>query len=420
MVALDAAQAYLAPELIVADETAVWRYRLRTQAERPPARDGVVRPARRWQTLDRIAVGTAAVQALTEPPVPADHPVGVERAVLSFRGDQVTLLRSTRIAGGRHALALETLALPTGRPRAPEPVAEAVGWLDLHFPGLVDGCVREPQGALERVGRRWLVLGGGPGCPDALHAFAIGPTQAPTPSPDGRFRLDVRGVAAPPPVLRTLTALDDCCAPGAVWLDGPRGAVRLGPAHQLDGLRWVGPDDPVVALVDSYFQPIGAGPCGDPLRLGEARTRANLCQVDEAGRAWGGPSDLSARVRAERTSGALRLDVVVTDPDRGAGDRVVVWLGGDGRRALEFAVGADGFEARGRGPARRRVRAIDARWTATAGGYRIAAEIPWALVGTPPAVTVAVDDDDGAGVVRLWAAGARVDDRNRAPTPVAL
>ncbi|MEZ4465883.1 MAG: hypothetical protein R3F43_15830 [bacterium] len=80
----------------------------------------------------------------------------------------------------------------------------------------------------------------------------------------------------------------------------------LGEADRLDGARWLPPGHLLPRQIGARFRPIGeSGPCTTPMRLLGRRTRpaapdAQLCRIDEEGRAWGGLADLAASATRPR------------------------------------------------------------------------------------------------------------------------
>ncbi|MCB9547524.1 MAG: hypothetical protein H6706_16990 [Myxococcales bacterium] len=452
-----AGRMYTAPGWYASDEAGrVWRYRLRVDAFRHDrGLEGEVWPASRWTVLEQVKVGDKTFRPLT--PVPSAPPPGAghlqdEHTVAQFRGDAATVLERLRTygpEGPRTVVAARTLALPDGRAEEPpRGSTEALEWLSRALPDAVDACLRQPAGLLawEEPGGeevRRLALGPtGEACAEDLATLPLGTVVGSggglawwreagdarlTDVVDARPELD-QGVALllrGPPLGGGLAG--EACAPRTVHLWKPQGpTVPLGDADRLDGLRWLAPGDPLVRHVRSRFRPIGeVGPCTAPMRLLGQATRpgepdAQLCRIDEEGRAWGGLSDLAASATVAAERGTLYIRIRVEDPERDPGDGVQLWLGGDGGRAVSFRVEGDRISAEGKRAERTRLEGmIIGETKETTGGYEISLRTPLELAGRTPAVAIRVDDVDPGvpGRLGLWVGGHRVTGQNRRPSP---
>jgi hypothetical protein len=397
---------------------------------------------------------------------PADGSISDEHHVVQFAGDRVTLARHFRRRSAAHptpttpsptALTRRaeafTLALPGGeREPLPAETDAALDWLRRALPGVLDPCVDHPIGAitLDAPGgrlARWLVVRGeAEACAGAAHALRLDRSTPATAALDGArwaeevivtddgARLDavvdvrpdpsgwalvLRGPPLPidAPIHRDLMQLDDPCEAREVLLyQAGRDPRRLGTAARLDGARPLAADDPLRAALATRFRPQDTPPCHQPLPLDAAPIDvAHACRLDETARPWRGPADLAAAISARFDDGRLHVELAITDPERAPGDGVRLYLG-PGRRPTTLAIAADGAIETS---ARRARLAVAA--DATAEGYRLHLAIDRGLLGDPPAITLAIEDADPAlpGVARLWAAGAPIDARNPAATPLA-
>lgn len=454
---------------ITSTPAGLWRYRLRVDADRARRKPGEpMPPASRWTVFEQLAPAAAAWEPLTPVPTrPRDGSISDETHVVQFAGDRVTLARHFRRRSAAHptpttpsptALTRRaeafTLALPGGeREPLPTETDAALDWLRRALPGVLDPCVDRPIGAIALDlpgGRlaRWLVVRGeAEACAGAAHALRLdrpAPALAGAalvgarwvdeaivtddgarldavvdvrPDPSG-WALVLRGAPLPidAPIHRELMSLDDPCEGREVLLYHPgRDPRRLGTAARLDGARALAADDPLRAALATRFRPADAPPCHSPLPLDAAPIDVtHACRLDETARPWRGPADLAAAISARFDGGRLHVELAITDPERAPGDGVRLYLG-PGRRPTTLAIAADGaIKAH---PRRARV-AVAA--DATAEGYRLHLAIERALLGDPPAITLAIDDADPAlpGVARLWAAGAPIDARNPAATGI--
>lgn len=242
------------------------------------------------------------------------------------------------------------------------------------------------------------------------------------PNPEKDHALLLRG----PPLGDTEDLLGDPCAQRTVWL-WKQGAepVELGPAERIDGARWLPPGHPLPAQLRLRFRPVNDTSCTRPIVLGGRLARpprpdAHLCRVDEDGRAWAGPADLSASVTGAIEGETLRLAILVTDAERTPGDGVRVWLGGDSGRAVSFKVEAERVTAEGNRKERDRIEGlVIGEFEEVPGGYEVRITTPLALAGKVPAASVRVEDEDPGRVGRLglWVGGHRVDEVRKRPTP---
>ncbi|MCB9542012.1 MAG: hypothetical protein H6703_06160 [Myxococcales bacterium] len=472
VVDVDAERLLVAPGWITSTPDGLWRYRLRADASRARREPGEpIPPPSRWTTFEQLAPGAATWTALTPVPRrPADGQITDEHRVVQLRGDAVTLARHFRRRSAAHPTPttpsptahtrrteLFTLALPGGDPAPPPADADAaVDWLRRVLPGTVDPCVDRPGAAITldvpggALGR-WLVLRGeAETCAGDAHLLRL--DAAPPPAvtlagarwdgerlvtDDGAVLDDVAD-ARPGPgdtalflrgaphthdaaIHRDPERLDDPCLDREVLLWRPGQPPRiLGRAPALAGARPLAPDDPLRAALATRFRPADAPPCAAPLPLDAAPLDlTHACRVEEDGRPWRGEGDLAATLQAHSDRARLQLDVTVTDPDRAPGDGLRLYLGPGRRPARVTLTAAGAIDADGRtGRRARRQIALEAR--ATPAGYHLRFTLDRALLGTPPTLSLAVEDHDPAiaGATRLWLAGAPIDAQNPHAMPL--
>lgn len=452
LVDAEKAMLYAAPGWYASDGQQVWRYRVRAQAHRhPKGLEGERWPASRWTVLEQAPLEGQQFKAIT--PIPDVPPPGAghlhdEVAVLQFTGDAVAIQQTGRrydSGGATTRSEIYRLQLPAGaREQAIAGGNEAVEWLGHRLPSLLDRCVRQPIGALtlERSGGRELrslVLGAArERCAGDTAALDLGTVmqtggglewwrsetrEVPDvidarPDKDLRYALLLTGTAPEPTTLRP-----PACSDGMAWLWKPDGATTLGPAASLDGAQWLAPSDPLLLALRTRFLPVRKPTCTAPMRLHSRSVRpgepsAHVCQVDEDGRAWGGPDDLAGSATAFLSGGQLIIDVEVVDPDRENEDGVHVWLGGDKRRAVHFKVRSGGVGVWGGRKTRRRIKGLVRHsWEATSKGYTTRITVPESLAGKTPAIAVKIEDRDPGvdGDLGLWVGGHRVTAYRRRP-----
>lgn len=460
---LDAGRLLVSPGWIQSDDAGLWRYRLRRDADRPrPGPDGVPAPAHRWTLLERLAPGERTWRPITPPPtLPADGQVFDEQQVVQFAGDTVALLRFRRHrteARTTDTVEAATLALPEGRPLpAPDGAEAAVAWLQAALPGVVEPCVDQPAGQLvldtARDRRaRWLVLAGAGRCAGRAHglpldhraalpvflaggADLIGDTFRVDGRPvldrvvdlravAGQYALILRGepLTAAEPLHRDLMRLDDPCLDRELYTWRPGAPpVPIGRVPRLDGLRWLGPHDPLRAALAAWFRPADAPPCHRPLAFEDRPVEGHACRIEEDGRPWTGPDDLAAGLSARAAGAQIQLTVTVRDPQRSPADGVELFFGA-GRRPQRARIDADGLDVPGGRRTRARVtRKLHAAWRPDPDGYTVHVGLDRALLGDPPSLSVRIDDTDPdvSGAARLWLVGAPIDGRNPRATPIA-
>ncbi len=221
-------------------------------------------------------------------------------------------------------------------------------------------------------------------------------------SPDGRFSLTLEGAPLAPASWRSerLLDLDEPCVARRLLLEREGGPpVELGAVQRLDGTRFLAPGDPLLGLLETHFLPAGeacyaalrAGPPGEP--------RAHRCRIQQLGRAWGGPADLSAAAGFEVDGERLVLRVRVVDPTPMAEDSVRFYVGSKRPAVHDRAPGEEG-------------------WRPLEGGYEVELGVGLRELGSPPSVTIRVHDADPDGAVELWVAGARVTRHQPTATPI--
>lgn len=437
LVDVDARTLWFAPGWLSSHDGKLNLYRLRAQAGRKKHRRGTPKNvASRWTVLETAQPGDGAWRALTHvPPIPSSGYFQDERAALQFRGDAVSLARFRRSWNRTSATSTvhtRTLSLPAGtalpKPRGAD---EALSWFSSRLPELVPTAGRS-VGVVDRelIGgamASWLISA----TPDgAITGLAIGPPQRPAgwkaapegaldlrraPNADVALLLEGARPVKEQPILDDLQFGSPCVSRELVLLKGSE-RFPLGRVARLDGTRWLAADDPLVLAKRTRFSLRGAV-ATSPARRGRAGIpTAKAAQIDEFERPWGGPRDLAAAVGVslEESAQMVHLEVLVADPDRTAKDRVRIWLA---QRGTRLDVSPDGkIHARRRD--RSRARRISAEWIEGGSGYRVLLDIPQSLLGSELALTVRIDDSDGAGVLHLWAAGHPIDRRRTAATPM--
>lgn len=452
-----------APGLVtVTPEGALVRLRSRAEAFRPGARAaGLPAPASRrtvWEQVRSPERRWHPAGPAPDPwPAPGEALVD-EHALLQFDGDRLTTLHLQRLLardGGRRTVVEGRAFSVTGAPQpgTPPGAGAALSWVAAHVPFVFDPCLTRPAGRLPLHGpggaeRGYLLAAGAePACADRVQALplratptsgAAGPADLPPgvidrrPLPGGMGTLDLVGEAPPEPrATEDPLALADPCVAFPVRLArNGLPPTEIGAAPALDGLTWLDERSPWLPWLGHVFAPTTA--CGLPLELlpaGQTPVRADgdvaewphdalepgtaLCRLVEAGRAWAGPTDLSAAAAAHRAGGDLVIAVLVRDVEPSPRDVVRVltetgdlFVDRDGRLEANDLPGARAFAQQ------------------RASGWAVEIRLPGAAAGRGalPAVAVAVDDADpadpaGAGV-RLWVAGEPAGPGGGRPLPL--
>lgn len=463
LVDLGTGQRYVSPGFLSSHGERVWRYRLRVVIE-PSARDddGLAGPGHRWTVLERRPIDGQRWEPLTATPtLPAQGRLSLEHRVVQFQRDGLSLLSLQRISGAglpQYRAQATQLSLPSGEPQAAPHAQGALQWLEGQLSGLLDPCVRQPAGYLHRqlAGGRpglWLLLAGQEACADQLWALSLTDPTAPTLhsgglrwsppqlrsaegdrddiwdlrlSPERDFALLIGGPGGPerpapieaPILTEAFHSLARPCAEGQLWSWQAGGALSvLGSSVPLDGLWWPTAEDPLLHLIDTEFEPLNA-PCHRPLSLdGRWRPVARRCRSFEGDRAWAGPGDLEGQIRAQLRGGDVIVEVKALDPVRRPGDGLRLWVG-PGRQPLQLHAGPEGLQWIGKVRAAQQ-RGVRAQWQEAAqeGGYQVQVTLPRALLGSPPALTVRIDDEDEEGLAALWAGGEPISPERPAATP---
>ena len=444
---IDAAtsQLYVAPGYYASSEGDLYRYQLRTTAKR--RRADIPAPASRWTHLERVQIGHPERIVLTpsvEIPPGLNDSVLDERTIVQFDGTRVSLVRNFRqtLDGETHTRTeLEVFKLPMGDRVHQPTVAMDAAWFERHLPGLIDPCVRRPIGRMPRTlpgGQQieWLVMAGdSPECAGDVHVLSLNahhPPKMPIGLQDFTAIIDARAIPSGgaillrgDPIVEARTVLindlqrvENPCAQRAVWhWTGVGQPTRLGPVARLGSFRWLTPDDPILAARGQHFLPVDAT-CYAPLRLSRhaeptSALSAHRCRIEETDRAWAGSDDLMASAGAVFDAREVVVRVRVFDPIRRRGDQVRLWFG-DRRR---HSVIIDRAGTRSGNRRRAAPEGVRAAWREERAGYEVLARLPRKLVGSPPAITIRIDDSDPQGVISLWVAGTPIDRRHRSATP---
>lgn len=449
---------YVAPGYYASNRGDLYRYQLRITATRRKA--DIPAPASRWTHLERVQIGHPERVVLTPPaeiPPDLNDSISDERTIVQFDKKRVSLVRVSRqtLDGETHTRTdLEVFELPMGK-RIQQPTAVmAAALFARYFPGLIDPCVHRPIGRMPRIlpgGQKieWLVMAGdSPRCAGDVHVLPLNAHQIPKVSvgaqhwqggaltlPDGQSLTDIidaRAISSggaillrgePIPEARTvlindLQRVENPCAQRAIWhWTGMGQPTRLGLVARLDGFRWLAPDDAILAVREQHFLAVNAA-CYAPLPLSRhadptSALSAHRCRIEETDRAWAGPDDLMASAGAVFDAREVVVRVRVFDPIRRHGDQVRLWFGD--KRSHSVIIDRAGTRSASR---RRSVpEGVRASWREERSGYEILARLPRKLVGSPPAITVRIDDSDPQGLISLWAAGTPIDPRHRSATP---
>ncbi len=401
----EAAQLYWASGYLSSQEKRLYHYRLRGEGEAEGRR------RRSW--IEESQGGAFKVIDPDEERIPEGED---ERLILSFRGEQLSLIRSLRQPEHR-SLELRSLRLPGGaRLRSPPGFEPAYLWLRGRLPELLPQIpllgrleLESPGGAL----RPWLILGesellkqplapapqvplppgfrSGPGGISAGSAPPLGPVADWRATPKGGLLL-LQGIPS-------TAVIPDPCKSYPLWLLWPDGRqLKLGSASSLEGLRWLSPDDPLARSRAWRFLSADQ-PCWTPFAAQESSPKGHACQIQAVDRPWRGPEDLSASAWLE--GGWIHLRFIDDQPT--GEERLMIWAGGRRRWLSPIKVGTKGSPPKGR--ARR-----------SGNHWRI--ELPYAWLGRPPALGLRFDDPDPEGSVQLWITPP-VDLHNR-PKPMAL